>query len=352
MEADAVAHPGTRAVGARDRFDTVALEAWLNAHLEGFRGPLEILQFDGGQSNPTFLLMTPSGKYVLRKKPIGDLLPSAHAIGREYRMITALAGSEVPVPVPLCYCEDASLIGTSFYLMDYQRGRIFTDPLLPTLTPNERGSVYDAMNVTLVRLHAFDWRGAGLGDFGRPEQFVERQLARWSTQYSLSRTGDLASMEHLRDWLLAHIPDDEQATIAHGDFRLGNLIYAAETPTVAAVIDWELATIGHPFSDLAFNCMPYHLPAGHPIAAGFIGADLTALGIPDEEVYLTAYAERSGRDPRPHWRFYMAFSLFRTAAIQQGVYARALKGNANSTFAHLFGESYQVVAEAGLRLTE
>jgi aminoglycoside phosphotransferase (APT) family kinase protein len=349
---DAVAHSATRPVKAVDRLDVGAIEAWLDLHLEDFTGPLEILQFDGGQSNPTFLLVTPNAKYVLRKKPSGDLLPSAHAIDREYRVISALAGSEVLVPVLRGYCDDASLVGTPFYLMDYQPGRIFTDPLLAGSTPQERSAIYDSMNATLARLHSFDWRGAGLGDFGRPEQFVERQLSRWSKQYSLSRTDDVASMDHLRDWLLVHIPDDERATINHVDFRLGNLIYAEATPVVAAVLDWELATIGHPFSDLAFNCMTYHLPAGHPIAAGFIGADLAALGIPDEDAYLEAYAERSGRDPRPHWRFYMAFSLFRTAAIQQGVYARALQGNASSTIANLFGESYQVVADAGLRLTD
>ena len=342
---------GTRAVEPGDGFDVAVVEAWLDQNVEGFAGPLEILQFEGGQSNPTYLFVTPNAKYVLRKKPTGDLLPSAHAIDREYRVISALVGSEVPVAALRGYCDDASLVGTPFYLMDFQPGRIFTDPLLDGSTPEERSATYDSMNSTLARLHSVDWRGAGLSDFGRPEQFVERQLSRWSKQYSLSCTENFASMDRLRDWLSTHVPDDEQATITHGDFRLGNLIYDEEAPTVAAVLDWELATIGHPFSDLAFNCMTYHLPAGHPIAAGFIGADLVELGIPDEDAYLENYAERSGRDPRPHWKFYMAFSLFRTAAIQHGVYARALQGNASSPIAHLFGESYKVVADAGLRLT-
>ncbi|NNN01606.1 MAG: phosphotransferase family protein [Acidimicrobiaceae bacterium] len=341
----------TRALREADRIDVAAVEAWMDQHVEGFAGPLEILGFEGGQSNPTFLLVTASASYVLRKKPTGDLLPSAHAIDREYRVISALADSEVPVAHLRGYCDDASLVGTEFYLMDYQPGRIFTNPLLDGSTPQERSAIYDSMNVTLARLHRVDWRGVGLGEFGRPEKFVERQLSRWSKQYSLSRSEDVASMELLRDWLVAHVPDDEQATITHGDYRLGNLIYDQDTPTLAAVLDWELATIGHPFSDLAFNCMTYHLPAGHPVAAGFVGADLAALGIPEEDEYLEAYAERSGRDPRPHWRFYMAFSLFRTAAIQQGVYARALRGNANSTIAHQFGEGYRIVADAGLRLT-
>ncbi|MFZ1062651.1 MAG: phosphotransferase family protein [Acidimicrobiales bacterium] len=342
----------TRETHASDQIDATAVEAWMSLHVEGFSGPLQIRQFDGGQSNPTYLLVTPSAKYVLRKKPAGELLPSAHAIDREYRVISALEGSDVPVAVLRGYCDEESLVGTPFYLMDYQPGRIFTDPLLRDSTPPERAAVYDSMNATLARLHSFDWRGAGLGDFGRPEQFVRRQLSRWTQQYSMSRTDDVASMDQLVEWLSAHVPDDEQATITHGDFRLGNLIFDERTPTVAAVLDWELATIGHPFSDLAFNCMTYHLPAGHPIAAGFIGEDLAALGIPDEDTYLETYAQRSGRDPRPHWRFYMAFSLFRTAAIQQGVYARSLQGIASSSIAHLFGESYQVVADAGLRLTD
>lgn len=352
MNRSAALRPGTRTVAPRHTFDTSALEDWLSRHLEGFAGPIEVRQFTGGQSNPTFLLTASSGEHVLRKQPPGELLPSAHAIDREYRVMRALADSGVPVPAARRYCDEPGIIGTPFYVMDYQPGRIFTDPLLPELEPAERSAAYEAMNEALARLHAFDWRGAGLADYGNPEGFIARQLARWSKQYAASRTDDVPEMERLRDWLTAHIPDDEQAAIAHGDYRLGNLIYAADVPRVVAVLDWELSTIGHPFSDLAFNCMTYHLPAGHPISAGFVGVDLRAHGIPGEDAYLEAYAQRSGLDPRPHWRFYMAFSLFRTAAIQQGVYARALKGNATSKTAHLFGESYRLVAEAGLRVTE
>ena len=343
---------GTRAVSSRHCFDSQALETWLRVNLEDFAGPMALLQFAGGQSNPTFLITTPSGEYVLRKKPPGVLLPSAHAIDREYRVMRALAGSGVPVPVVRCYCPDGDVIGTPFYVMDYQPGRIFTDPLLPELSPAERSAAYAAMNAALAQLHAFDWRGAGLADYGKPERFVERQLARWSKQYAASRTDDVPAMERLRDWLAAHIPADEHASIAHGDFRIGNLIFSEATPSVAAILDWELSTIGHPFSDLAYNCMTYHLPAGHPISAGFGGADLKALGIPEEEAYLDAYVQQSGLDPRPYWSFYMAFSLYRTAAIQQGVYARGLQGNASSTTAHQFGESYRMVADAGLKLTE
>jgi aminoglycoside phosphotransferase (APT) family kinase protein len=353
MDTKTSARPGAGPISRRHAFDTVALGTWLAKHLGGEVAPLCVWQFTGGQSNPTFLLETSDGdEYVLRKQPPGDLLSSAHAIDREFRVMTALAGSNVPVPRLRGYCEDPDVIGTPFYLMDYQPGRIFTDPLLPTLTPIERTSAYDAMNEALARLHAFDWREAGLGDYGKSERFIERQLARWSKQYAASRTDDVPAMDRLRDWLEANIPDDEQAAVVHGDYRLGNLIFSADAPRIVAVLDWELSTIGHPLSDLAFNCMTYYLPAGHPISTGFVGVDLAALGIPDEATFLDAYARRSGYDPRPHWRFYMAFSLFRTAAIQQGVYARARKGNAASTTAALFGESYRLVADAGLRLAK
>jgi len=344
------ARPGTQPVAPRHAFDVEALLRWLSPRLEGFTEPVQVLQFAGGQSNPTFLLSTAAGEWVLRKQPPGQLLPSAHAIDREYRVLHALAGSGVPVPVARCYCDDAGVIGTPFYLMDYQPGRIFDNPLLPTLTPAQRGAAYGSMNAALAQLHCFDWRAAGLADYGKPERFIERQLTRWRHQYAASRTEDVPAMDRLSDWLEQHLPGDELSTVTHGDYRIGNLIYAADAPEVAAVLDWELSTIGHPFSDLAFNCMTYHLPAGHPISAGLVGADLAALGIPSEDGYLAEYARLSGLDPRPHWTFYMAFSLFRTAAIQQGVYARALAGNAASTTAHLFGESYRMVADVGWRL--
>lgn len=352
MDIATSARPGAGPVLPRHAFDMGALGGWLTRTLGREAAPLHVWQFTGGQSNPTFLLETAGGEYVLRKKPPGDLIASAHAIDREFRVMTALADSGVPVPRLRGYCEDPDVIGTPFYLMDYQPGRIFTDPLLPTMTAKERACAYDAMNEALARLHALDWREAGLGDYGKPERFIERQLARWSRQYAESRTEDVPAMIRLRDWLEAHIPNDERAAITHGDYRIGNLIFAADEPRIAAVLDWELSTVGHPLSDLAFNCMTYHLPAGHPILAGFVGVDLAALGIPDEAAYLDAYARRSGIDPRPYWRFYMAFSLFRTAAIQQGVYARARRGNAASKTAGLFGESYRLVADAGLRLTE
>jgi len=344
--------PGTAPIVDRHRLDEAALARWLARHLPGYEGPLAVRQFEGGQSNPTYHLLAPSGEYVLRKQPPGKLLPSAHAIDREYRILQALAGSDVPVPRARTYCEDASILGTPFYVMDYCAGRIFTDPLLPGLAVAERAAIYDAMNAALARLHLFEWRGGVLADFGRAEHYFARQIARWGKQYDASRSDDVPAMDALRAWLETHIPDDDQATIAHGDFRIGNLIFDAAKPQVVAILDWELSTIGHPMSDLAFNCMTYHLPAGHPICAGFVGVDIDALGIPSEARYLDAYADRTGRDARTHWNFFMAFSLFRIAAIQQGVYARALQGNAASRIAHLFGESYRIVADAGRRLIE
>lgn len=342
--------PGTRAVADRHRFDEARLDAWLAKNLAGYAGPLAVRQFAGGQSNPTFHLHAASGEYVLRKKPPGKLLESAHAIDREFRVLHALTGSEVPVPRALLYCNDAEVIGTPFYLMAYQAGRIFTDPLLPGMTPAERGAIYDAMNDALACLHRFDWQAGGLGDYGRPSQYVARQVARWSRQYAESRTDDVPAMDRLGEWLLANVPSDESTAIAHGDYRIGNLIFHETEPRVVAILDWELSTLGHPLCDLAYNCMCYYLPAGHQIAAGFVGADHEALGIPSESAYLAAYARRTGRAAIPGWPYYMAFSLYRIAAIQQGVYRRAISGNASSEFAHMFGECYQLVAETGWKI--
>jgi aminoglycoside phosphotransferase (APT) family kinase protein len=253
----------------------------------------------------------------------------------------------VPVPRARLYCDDAGVIGTPFYLMNYQPGRIFMDPLLPGMAPAERAAIYDAMNEALARLHLFDWSGAGLGDFGRPAQYVSRQIARWSRQYQTARNEIVPAMDRLGEWLSANVPAGDAAAIAHGDFRIGNLIFHEREAKVVAILDWELSTIGHPLCDLAYNCMTYHLPAGHAVAAGFVGADRVALGIPSESEYLDAYARRTGRPEVPDWSFYMAFSLYRTAAIQHGVYRRALAGNASSETAHLFGDCYRMVAQAG-----
>ncbi len=330
----------------RHQLDEAALSAWIERNIAGFEGPYVVQQFEGGQSNPTFLLSAASGRYVLRKKPPGKLLASAHAIDREYRVLQALKDSGVPIPLPRAFCNDETVIGTPFYLMNFAAGRIFTDPLLPGLGAAERAAIYDAMNDTLARLHRVDWRAVGLGDYGRPDSYFARQIARWKKQYEQTRT-TVPAMESLIAWLEAHVPDDETAAIAHGDFRIGNLIFDSYAPRVVAVLDWELSTIGHPIGDLAFNCMTYYLQAGHPVAAGFVGANIAEMGIPAEAEYIASYGRRTGFDPTPLWRFGMAFSLFRTAAIQQGIYVRSLQGNASSATAHQFGESFHHAVETG-----
>lgn len=332
--------------------DASALREWLAQSLPDFSGNLTIRQFQGGQSNPTFLLEQDCRRLVLRKRPSGPLAPSAHAIDREYRVLHALTDSGVPAPRPQLYCNDPSIIGTEFYLMECVAGRVFVDPLLPGMAASERWALYDAMNDALARLHQFDWRTAGLEGFGRPDAFFERQIARWKKQYELTRTERIPEMDALLDWLPAHIPEDNVASIVHGDFRIGNLMFHETEPRVVAILDWELSTIGHPIADLAFNCMGYHLSEDDPIARGFLGADIATLGIPNEREYLSAYCRRTGRDPTSIWRFAMAFSLFRTAAIQQGVYARALQGNAASADAILFKDCVRRVAQAGAALID
>ncbi len=327
--------------------DGERLSRWLSGRLPGFEGPIEVERFVGGQSNPTYRLSGASGTLVLRKQPPGKLVPSAHAIDREYRILDALGDSGVPVPAVRLYCDDASVIGTPFYVMEYVEGRVSHDPLLPDQDAASRSALYDSMNEALARLHLFDWRAAGLDDFGKPVDYFARQVGLWSRQYDKARTNDVPAMDSLRRWLEQNLPDDQAATVVHGDYRIGNLIIHPSRPQVVAVLDWELSTIGHPLADLAFNCMTYRLQSGHPIAPGFVGTDLAGSGIPSEGEYLDAYARRTGRDPSPMWRFCMAFSLYRVAAIQAGVYARALAGNAVSETARRFGDSFRLMAGIG-----
>lgn len=341
--------PGTRPVSERHRFDTLALERWLTANLAGFHGLLEVRQFEGGQSNPTFHLRAASGEYVVRKlpKPASNV---AHAIAREARVLRALQGHEVPLPRWRASCDDSEVIGTPFYTMDYQPGRVFHDPLLPGLPAVERAAVYDAMNDALARVHRVAYERAGLADFGRPRGFITRQVRLWSKQVAASGLDQGPELPALAHWLESQPPPEDEAGVTHGDYRLGNLIFAEAAPTVVAVLDWELATIGHPLSDLAFNCVPYYLPAGHPVSPGLAGADLGALGIPSENEYVQAYARRMGRAEIPSWPYFVAFSLFRIAAIQLGVYTRALDGTAASANADAFGESFRMIAAAGLKV--
>jgi aminoglycoside phosphotransferase (APT) family kinase protein len=334
------------------RFDEKRLADYLAQNLPGFAGALRLRQFQGGQSNPTFLLESDAQRWVLRKKPPGKLLPSAHMVEREYRVIRALADTDVPVAPASLLCEDASVIGTPFYVMGFVEGRVFTDPGLAGMAPAERAAIYDAMNDTLARLHKVDWRAVGLAEFGRPDNYVARQIARWSKQYEASKTGDVPDMDRLIAWLPQNIPARDETTLVHGDFRLGNMIFHPHAPRVVAVLDWELSTLGHPLSDLAYNCMLYHLPADLPTVRGFDDVDLAALGIPNESAYVAAYVERTGRDPGADWPFFLAFSFFRYAAIVQGVYARALQGNASSTTAERLGRTAPRLAAIGWQMVD
>ena len=304
---------------------------------------------DGGQSNPTYRLRHARGSAVLRKKPPGALLKSAHAIEREYRVMKALAGSDVPVPRMHVLCDDASVIGTPFFVMDYVEGRIFWDPALPGLSKQDRAAVYDEMNRVLAALHGIDPDAAGLGDFGRPGNYFARQLARWTEQYRASETRVLPDMNALIAWLEKALPpDDGRSSLVHGDYRIDNMIFDMASPRLLAVLDWELSTIGHPFADLAYQCMQWRLPNGGTMR-GLAGTDRQALGIPTEAAYVARYEERTGADVRRHWTFYLAFSFFRLAAILQGVLKRALSGNASNPEKGLrMGERVPLLASMAL----
>lgn len=332
---------GTTEVRTAHRFDEQALAGHLSAHLPRFSGPLSVRQFEGGQSNPTYYLETPAGACVLRKKPPGVLLPSAHLIEREYRVMSALRTAGIPVPEPYLLCEDPTVIGTPFYVMAYVPGRVFRDPFLRALAPDERAAIYANMTALLARLHSVDIDATGLADFGKRGGYYARQIARWSRQYLASQTDDVPAMTLLMEWLPAHLPPEEPVTLVHGDFRLENLVFHASEPRVVALMDWELSTLGEPLSDLAYNSLPYH-----------VGPDLFALapgdppppGIPDESRHLGAYCEARGRQQADHWPFHVAMSLFRLASIMQGIYARGRQGNASSAEALRRGPAMQYVA--------
>lgn len=309
-----------------DDFDPASLTDFLRPRLSGADGPLTVAPITGGQSNPTYWLHYPEITYVLRKQPPGPLLPSAHLIDREYRVIRALHGGEVPVPRPYLYCDDRGLIGTPFYVMEAVAGRVFPDAALPGLAPAERTAIYQSMSATLARLHRVDWPALGLADFGKAGQYFSRQVARWTKQWQGSRLSAIPEIDHLAAWLPAHLPPAEDETaLAHGDYRLGNLIIHPTEPRVAAVVDWELSTLGHPLADLAYNCLTYH--AAPAEFGGLMGLDLAALGIPSEAELVADYCARAGRplDLRP---FHLVFALFRFAVILAGVAARAAQGNA------------------------
>jgi len=327
--------PDVGPVSERHRFDEQALARYLERSIEGCRGPLEVRQFAGGQSNPTFFLTSGDRHYVLRKKPPGKLLPSAHAVDREYRVITALAATDVPVPRTYCLCEDESVIGQAFYVMDWVGGRIFRDPTLPGMQPAERRAIYDAMNETMARLHRVDFRAVGLEGYGKPGNYFERQIARWIKQYEASKTEDIPSFDALIDWLPRNIPPGDETAIAHGDFRLENMIFDATESRVLAVLDWELSTLGHPLADVGYNVMGYFTPPGQ--VSHLASLDFHGTGIPTVEDYVAAYCRRTGRERIDRLEFYVVFALFRSAAIIQGIAMRARTGSASSDNAATIG---------------
>jgi aminoglycoside phosphotransferase (APT) family kinase protein len=339
---------GTMPVQARHRFDVSALERYLSAHIEGFSGPLSLEQYKGGQSNPTFRLSDAGGRrYVMRAKPgpSAKLLPSAHAVEREYRVMTALARAGIPVPKTLALCEDEGLIGRAFFVMECVEGRVLWDQSLPGMTPAGRGALYDEMNRVIAALHRVDYAAAGLADYGRPGNYFARQIGRWSRQYQASETEKIDAMDRLVEWLPAHIPAGEETAVVHGDYRMDNLIFHPTEPRILAVLDWELSTLGHPLADFAYHCMSWHIAPGR--FRGIAGLDLAALGIPGEEQYVAAYCARTGRTRVEHWNFYLAYNLFRIAAILQGIMKRALDGTAASEQALDAGRRARPLAELG-----
>jgi aminoglycoside phosphotransferase (APT) family kinase protein len=342
----------TRPVAPRHAIDLERLGAWLGANVARLDGPLEAAQFKGGQSNPTYLLAAGAQRYVLRRKPPGRLLPSAHAVDREYRVISALAGTEVPVARALALCEDESVIGTAFYVMEYVAGRVFWDPRLPELDCAARGAVHDEINRVIAALHGVDPQAAGLGDYGRTGEYIARQVARWSKQYQASETEKIEAMDRLIAWLPENVPAGEETRVVHGDYRIDNVIFHPVEPRILAVLDWELSTLGHPLADFAYHCMAWRIPPG--VFRGLGGLDLAPLGIPTEREYVAAYCRRTGRagiEPRD-WEYYLVYNMFRIAAIVQGVMARALQGNASSAQALETGRAARPLAEMAWRQVE
>jgi aminoglycoside phosphotransferase (APT) family kinase protein len=323
--------------------DPAALRPWFEQHVAGFSGPLTVKRLQGGQSNPTFLLATPGAAYVLRRKPFGDLLPSAHAVEREYRVMRALRGTRVPVPRVHGLCEDPALVGTAFFVMDYVAGRIFEDSRMPGLARPERSALFDAMNAVIAELHVIDPVSVDLEDFGRAGNYIERQVARWTKQYRASVTQPIEEMDRIIEWLPQHLPPECGGRIVHGDYKVDNIIFHPTEARVVALLDWELATVGDPLADFAFHLMAWHLEP--TLFRGWAGEDLAALGIPSERSYADAYARRTGLAVATDWRFYLVFSMFRLAAILQGITKRAESGNAADAHAADVGRQARPVAQ-------
>jgi aminoglycoside phosphotransferase (APT) family kinase protein len=341
---------GTMPVPERHRFDVTSLERYLREHVEGFSGKLDVEQFKGGQSNPTFMLKAGERRYVLRRKPPGKLLPSAHAVDREYRVISALHASGFPVAKTYRLCEDDTIIGTAFYVMDYVAGRVLWEPSLPDMRKEQRGAYFDELNRVIALLHSVDYAAIGLGDYGKPGNYIERQINRWIKQYRASETERIEAMENLIAWLPHNIPQGDETTIVHGDYRMDNVMFHPTEPKILAVLDWELSTLGHPLADFSYHCMTWRLTPGQ--FRGMMGIDFKALGIPTEQEYVAAYCRRTGRDHIANWDFYMAYNMFRLAGILQGIMGRVNDGTAASAHALEEGKRARPMAEAGWQQVE
>jgi aminoglycoside phosphotransferase (APT) family kinase protein len=350
---------GTRPVSGQHAFDTAALTGWLERNLEDFQGPLTVEMFKGGQSNPTYKLTTPKRSYVMRAKPgpVAKLLPSAHAVEREFAVMSGLAGTDVPVPRMYALCQDEAVIGRAFYVMEFMQGRVLWDQSLPGMTPAQRSAIYDEMNRVIAALHTVKFAERGLAGYGKPGNYFDRQIGRWTKQYKASADGagpmsqPIPEMEQLLEWLPAHIPpaarDESKVSIVHGDFRLDNLMFDPGAPRVLAVLDWELSTLGHPLADFSYHCMAWHVP--HSMGRGIGGLDHAALGIPPEDDYIRRYCDRTGlstvADLKADWNFYMAYNMFRIAAILQGIAKRVEAGTASSAQAVASGKTARPMAE-------
>ncbi len=350
---------GTRPISGAHAFDVRALSAWMEGHVAGFAGPLTAEMFKGGQSNPTYKLITPARTYVMRAKPgpVAKLLPSAHAIEREFAVMKGLAGTAVPVAHMHALCEDEAVIGRAFYIMEFVEGRVLWDQSLPDMSATERGAIYDEMNRVIAALHTVDVKAQGLEHYGKPGNYFERQIGRWSKQYLASITQPIPEMDRLIEWLPAHMPASARTdltSIVHGDFRLDNLMFHPREPRVLAVLDWELSTLGHPLADFSYHCMSWHIDASQ--FRGIGGLDLAALGIPSEAEYIRRYCERTGLSTpeqlAPDWSFYMAYNMFRIAAILQGIAKRVEAGTASSEQARANGARARPMAELAWRFAQ
>jgi aminoglycoside phosphotransferase (APT) family kinase protein len=344
---------GTKAVAENQKFDVGALETYLRSNIDGYSGALTVEQFKGGQSNPTFKLITPNKTYVMRAKPgpVAKLLPSAHAIDREFRVMKALHGSDVPVAKMHALCEDESVIGRAFYVMDFVEGRVLWEPQLPGMDASARAAIFDELSRVIAALHQVDFAAVGLSDYGKHEGYLARQIARWTKQYKASETESIPAMDALIEWLPAHIPAGEETSIVHGDYRLDNVIFHPTEPRILAVLDWELSTLGHPLADFAYHCMTWYLPPG--AGRGLAGIDLTGTGIPKVKDYIARYCQRTRRsDGIPHFEFYMAYNMFRMAGILQGIMKRVVDGTAASAQAVAMGKATRPIAEQGWKVAQ